>query len=505
MTKMTGIKEVSKRWGIVIGVDTYANAGEHLRNLQGCVADANRMFQTMTDKNCCGFAEDNVVMLANPTYADIESAFEKVGAKMKRGDEFWFYYAGHGYSERRRNGVSGYLLPSDVKLNENGKLSTRSCISHSGLRDDFIARFLPEHGNITVVMFLDCCCAASVGLADGSRGASADVQEMSDGFTKSFRDLGFLGNPEDGDRDAEGDDWDFKYISFMATGKTDKAREDASGGVFTKYLIEGLKGGRPPKCSTTGVDDYFVRAGALGGFLGNYLPNQPPAQSVPDSTYPLSISREKKAKLEQEEKMDKEARAWLLKMGEKHLRKEIQRFAENVVDKSESGDFKHADLLRNLIHHFSVPSVSPIGLDVVAELIKAFYEMKKLLEGKNAPDTKVPQQKDPPRPSSVRPVCAPSGADRLSMRDRELLADVAYRLGSDDLESVTTQQEAVVALNEAARKWVRNACLRNYQPLYTSNERAKWSNQEGKGFDSLVESAVRELVLDDAALAARKR
>ena len=497
MTQMTKLKDASKRWGIVIGVDTYANFGEHLSNLRGCVADARKMFETMTDKECCGFAEDHVVKLEDPTYVKIESAFAQVGEKMKRGDELWFYYAGHGYSERRRNGVSGYLLPSDVKLNENGKLSTRSCISHSGLRDDFIARNIP-HGNITIVLFLDCCCAASVGLADGSRGVSADVQEMSDGFTESFRDLGFLGNAEGSDWDSEGGDWDFRYISFMATGTTGKAREDASGGIFTNYLIKGLMGGCPPEYSTA-VSDYFVRAGALGGFLGNYLSNPPPAQSIPDATYPLSISPKKKASLKQMEQMDKDALAWLLKMEGKHLvGKEIRRFAENVVDRSESGDFKHAALLRELIQLFSVPGDSPIELNVGAELIKAFYEMKKLLERKDSPDAQVPRQKGPS-----------SGPDRLSARDRGLLADVAGRLGCDDLKSVATQQEAVAALNEASRKWVRTACLRNYHPLYTPNERAQWSNQEGKGFDSLVESAVCELVLDDAALdvalAGRKR
>ena len=166
---MTNIRPAGKRWGIVVGVDEYVSAGEYLHNLKGCVADARRMYDVMVDQNCCGFLEDHVTKLENPTYEEIETAFEEVGGKMKKGDELWFYYAGHGYSERRPNGaVSGYLLPSDVKLSRSGKLSAQGCISHSGLRDDLIARNI-AYGNINVVLFLDCCCAASVGLNDGNR------------------------------------------------------------------------------------------------------------------------------------------------------------------------------------------------------------------------------------------------------------------------------------------------------------------------------------------------
>ena len=90
---MTSIRSASKRWGIVVGVDEYANAGEYLHNLKGCVADARRMYDVMIDPDCCGFAEDHVTRLENPTYEEIEMAFEEVGGKMKKGDELWFYYA----------------------------------------------------------------------------------------------------------------------------------------------------------------------------------------------------------------------------------------------------------------------------------------------------------------------------------------------------------------------------------------------------------------------------
>ena len=54
---MTSIKPANKRWGIVVGVDEYENAGEHLHNLKGCVVDARRMYEVMIAPDCCGFLD----------------------------------------------------------------------------------------------------------------------------------------------------------------------------------------------------------------------------------------------------------------------------------------------------------------------------------------------------------------------------------------------------------------------------------------------------------------
>lgn len=495
--KFLKMKPSQKRWGIVIGVDEYENAGEYLRNLKGCVADAHRMFRTMTDKDCCGFEADHVRLLENPTYAEIESAFEDLGSRMAKGDELWFYYAGHGYSERRRNGVSGYLLPSDVRLNSNGKLSTHGCISHSGLRDDFIARNL-DMGNITVVLFLDCCCAASVGLADGSRSVCMDAKEMSDGFQESFRDLGSIGS-------VESENWDFKYISFMATDKSGKAKEDASGGVFTKCLIEGLRGGRPEFTTIgAGTSDCYVRVGRLGAFLGEHVPNQPPLQDFQDVTYPLSVSSERRSLLNQMKEMNKNAVAWLFKMMEEDLiEKDVRQFAEDVVYESDSADFKYAGMMRNLMRLFSAPTLQiPVGLKEGSDLVKAFYEMKRLMDGNLA------KEKEPPVVVPSAPsVRKQQNEEPLSRRDRELAADIVARVRAVDGEDADipdigrmSQADAVSALDVLARNRLRT----RGPALFSTGERAAWDVRSTKGFESAFEAAVYELVNDDNALPQRR-
>lgn len=498
---MTKIRQSSKRWGIVVGVDEYINECQHLRNLQGCVADANKMYRTMIDKDYCGFDEDHVRLLENPTYSQIEYAFKDLGSRMKKGDELWFYFAGHGYSERRRKGVSGYLLPSDIGFNDDGTLSTQSCISHDGLRDSFIDRHM-GHGNITVVLFFDCCCAASVGLCDGSRAVGVDEKEVSEGFKESFRDLEAIGP-------TEGGDWDFKYISFMATDKTGKAKEDSSGGVFTKYLIEGLKGGRP-ECSTVGpnTSDFYIRTGNLGVFLGNYVPNQPPLQDFIDTTYPLSVSKERKARQEQIRQMDKQVIGWLSKLKEEQLLgKDARQFAEDIIYDADVSDFRYAGMLRNLMRLFSVDQNLSGQLNEGAMLINAFSELKSLLEKKEP----MGSVGTPNPPSDTKPQI--KSAKPLSSNDRELLADVNSRLQEVDGEDVDvldasyrSQAEAAEALDKLARKRMRQMCGRvRYDPLYSKNERDKWSMNARKGFASAFEAAIYELVRDDKALASRRR
>ena len=502
---MTKLRPASKRWGIVVGVDEYVNAGEHLHNLKGCVADAREMFRVMTDKNVCGFLEDHVkLLIENPTYRAIESAFEEIGDKMARGDELWFYYAGHGYSERRRNGgVSGYLLPSDVELGNNGKLSARSCISHSGLRDDFVARYM-EHGNITVVLFLDCCCAASVGLSDGNRGVCVSANEVAEGFKESFRDLDRV-SVVGGD----GDDWDFKYLSFMATDQSSKAKEDSSGGLFTKYLIEGLKGGRAdfPTFSRAG-SDCCIRAGSLGMFLGRYVQSQPPRQEFDDMNYPLSVSSEKKALQMQMSQLDRQALDWLRAMGnERKIDRAARQFAEDVIEEAEASDFKYTGLMRNLMRLFGDPTYKlSRNLDEGAILVKAFYELKTLLEGKNTGE-KNNYAPEAPAPLDVSLTVAP-----LTTRDMKLLKEVAGRINrvdgclpiGFDLSKFGTmsQDEAAAKLDLFARERMRRLCGKAYRGmLYGKMERDRWHKKATDGaFDSELEKAVYRLICDDESL-----
>lgn len=490
---MKSIKAPEKRWGIVVGVDKYVNANKHLCNLQGCVADANNMFEAMTAENGFGFLKEHVVKLENATRNEIEGAFKKIGSKMKQGDEIWFYYAGHGYSEKLLTGNTfGYLLPSDVKIDSNGELlSTQECIAHSTLWEQFIGRNI-TCGNVTVVLFLDCCCAASIG-QQGIRSGSMN-QEVVTNFESSFRDLKSR---------CAGDDekWDFHYISFMATDKTGKAKEDATGGVFTKSLILGLKGGEPDYCTVgPDPDDIHIRAGVLGSYLAWRTPNcQNPCQDVRDASFPLSVSQDRKSLLEENRERDQRVVAWLLAMQDQNLLgRKARQFAEDMMDSTAGTDFKYAGLLRKLLRRLGSrkDECSCQLLEEGAGLIQAFFEFK------NLPEEREPQKV---APAEERPIPVSGGvlswAD-LSPTDKKLLEDVLKRFSNEDKISQSKfRADVITGLHNMARKRMRRMCkTMRFDLLFDAAFHNEWHMKARKGFDSRIEGALYELVKDDEAL-----
>ena len=497
-TREREMKAPQKRWGIVVGVDKYDNANEFLHNLQGCVVDAHEMYETMMNVDCCRFVKEHVKLLENPTYGDLEEAFVEVGASMGPGDELWFYFAGHGYSDKKRS--NGYLLLSGAKYDKRGFLRGEGSMS-SGQLGDIVAEHITARG-ATVVLFLDCCCAASVALNTGDR-AVHDV-ELED-IATSFRDISLASCGEDVGEPV-------RLMSFMATGKYGRAHESCSGGAFTKRLIEGLLGGT--KEHPTTYDSFYVTAGALGVYLGAGTQMQCPTQNVADPMYPLSIAPKKKAAFEQMKVLDGNVGKWL--MGLRGCMHDKQ-FAERVLAQVEH--FEYDDVMCNVLRLVADPNCTmPVGGENAARLLEAFRVLKGLLEKDTSREQGVhlgSMEKKTARPPVPKPRIAdgPEGGVPLSPRDRDILADVENRLREVDgddggLSGVgrMTQAEAASALDSIARRRMRVMCNRaRYDALFSPNEQAKWSMNARDGFSSVFEAAVYELVRDDKALTSRSK
>jgi hypothetical protein len=486
------IKSPQNRWGIVVGVDEYANANDFLHNLQGCVVDARRMYSVMTDPECCRFLEDHVRLLDdNPTFGDVEEAFAEIGEKMTRGDELWFYFAGHGYSEKKRHRDNGYLLLSGAKYDSRGFLRAEGSMSNSQLRD-LVSEHVRADG-ATVVFFLDCCCAASVGLNTGDR-AVVEATQLED-IATSFRDL----VPE-----VHGDDCaaSLNLMSFMATGKYGRAQEDRNGGAFTTRLIEGLRGGT---CAhPTVFESYLVTAGALGTYLGATTTAQCPAQQVFNPMYPLSIAPEKKKAIDQIRELDGNVKRWLSELeGCVH----DKQFAERVLVKEEN--FEFAGVMRNVLRLVSDPRCPfPVVGEHAASLLKAFRTLKDLLD--RPPASEPPSG---PRPDQQRRRAKDDSAhsdESLSHADWELLHDVERRLaraGFDlDCDGLTTRAAAAEALNGIGRARLRSS-IGSKAPVAllfpNRDERVGWGAKAKNGFSEL-EMAVYRLVEDDNVLAGKR-
>lgn len=504
---MNRIKPSSKRWGIVVGVDKYANANEFLCNLQGCVIDAHKMCDTMTNADCCGFLQDHVRLLENPCFDELEEAFADIGTQMSAGDELWFYFAGHGYSDRSRPRDNGYLLLTDARYDKRGFLRSEGSVSRYQL-GDLVGQHIKADG-VTVVFFLDCCCAASVGLNTGDRAVqeSTELEDVAASFWEmGGRNLSYCS--------CDDEMKPMQLIRFFATGKHGRAHEDRDGGAFTKRLVEGLLGGTAGHPTTSEDTDIYVTAGALSLYVSAKTSAQGPKQDFSDPLYPLSISPEKKKARDHISALDCNVVEWLTTL--KGCVHEKQ-FAERVMERVE--DFKFAGVMRNVLRLVSDPNrPTTVKGDAAANLLKAFFTLRNLMERTSFDGSSVYAGinggKDHAR-KTMSPSTLESSADRtpLTSRDRELLEDVEERLHDIDGDEVDlceigrkAQPAAAAALDVMARKRMRQMCGRqHYNPLYTPNEQAAWSMKARKGFSSVFEAAVYELVRDDKALALRKR
>ncbi|MBR4171233.1 MAG: caspase family protein [Kiritimatiellae bacterium] len=283
MTSKTGTRDVLpgsreklcgdvRRFGILIGVNGYTGK---IPKLQGCINDAHAMYDLMTDPKCGMFEPERVLLLEDPTRDEIYEAFARLSDQMNEQEEneFWFYYAGHGYLCTAVNNHSkvGYILPKDATINEKGKLHTNKAVSAHEIHSTLIGDMLPCK---KVVMFIDCCHAGALG-KNGMRGWADESERV--GLENALRKAG------DG------------YICFQATSVDDKAREreGADGqmhGEYTIHLLNGLRGGEPNHKIESDIanSDAIVTVAALNNYLS--IRGQAHLDGSIDGTYPLSFS-----------------------------------------------------------------------------------------------------------------------------------------------------------------------------------------------------------------------
>jgi hypothetical protein len=101
----------ARNFALLIGNQEYNDPD--IPNLQQPVKDATQLYGTLTkDYN---FDPENVILLKNPTKAEIIGTLHQLRSKITATDNFLIFYAGHGYWDEGM-GV-GYWLPKDAEKN----------------------------------------------------------------------------------------------------------------------------------------------------------------------------------------------------------------------------------------------------------------------------------------------------------------------------------------------------------------------------------------------------
>jgi hypothetical protein len=212
----------SDRWAVVIGIGTYDNPA--IPRLKFSVSDADGVYRTLLGS--AGFKKDNVLLLTDtaerkPTLKNIKWALGTFLARTaKKDDTVVIFFAGHGAPEAdprglERDGLAKYLIPSDADPDD---------LYSTALPMDELQTIFGRLEAERVVVFLDACYSGAAGgrtFAAKKTRASAVDDLFLERLTRSKGRA---------------------IVTASRPGEVSFELSDLRHGIFTYYLIEGLKG-----------------------------------------------------------------------------------------------------------------------------------------------------------------------------------------------------------------------------------------------------------------------
>ena len=210
------IEKLKNIWAVVIGIDEYP----HVRQLKYAVNDAGIFYNHLVNRN--QIPAENVFLLLNQD-ATLTKIRSVLGTDLKnkagKDDMVVIYFAGHGATERDAqspdgDGLEKYLLPFDADLKD---------LYATALPMEELSRIFNRIRSERLIFIADACYSgASGGRTIGMGGMRASISEA------------FI------DRIAGGKG----RVIMTASGANEVSAEkdELQHGVFTYFLIEGLKG-----------------------------------------------------------------------------------------------------------------------------------------------------------------------------------------------------------------------------------------------------------------------
>ena len=200
----------SKRWALIIGISQYERKDD-INPLRFAVNDATAIRDALIDPITGTFLNDHVLLLADtaqdkPTRSNILEKLAVFESQIQPEDTLLIFFSGHGYPKGREV----YLLPQDVRLN----LLQDTAIPLT-VWNERVAQ-IPAR---TKIIILDACHSGGVEKGKGGTG------EMSSQFEQ------FIAPPSGQ-----------ATLSSSKRNQTSYEDEESKHGVFTRYLLDTLKG-----------------------------------------------------------------------------------------------------------------------------------------------------------------------------------------------------------------------------------------------------------------------
>ncbi|RYX87868.1 hypothetical protein EON73_00270 [bacterium] len=251
-------------YAVVVGLGDYADPG--LDKLKFPGQDAEAMYQFIKSPSCGSVPSDHIVKLIgkDATRQNILRATSKLFKLSTRNDMIIFYFSGHGKGGEFSN--SGFLLPFDAELDD---------LTSSAVPMEQIAAIISSSEAKMKCVYIDACHAGLYPTGTGFKGSKSDLnEETASAFTTLFS------------RSSGG-----SMAVLSSKGKEEsKESEQLKHGIFTHFLLQGLKGS-----ADITTKDGIVSAGELESYLTSQVSRYSGNKQHPlvlgdqDSDFPLSV------------------------------------------------------------------------------------------------------------------------------------------------------------------------------------------------------------------------
>ena len=208
-------------YAVVIGIDNYQDS--LIPDLTFARADAEGIYQTVTNAGIVGIPPENVILLLDEeaTQRNIRSAIgTKIPRRVGEHDLVYIYYAGHGSplidpKSGASDGMEKYLVPVDAELDD---------LRATGISMDEIRKFFGWIESRQVIFFIDSCYSGQA----GGRTFPHPHYQTRAALTSEFLDK----------LSGEGR----VVITACDVNEVSLEIDEIGHGVFTHYLMKGLTG-----------------------------------------------------------------------------------------------------------------------------------------------------------------------------------------------------------------------------------------------------------------------
>lgn len=109
-------------YALLIGVEEYEDPA--IASLNEPLKDIGKLKSVLLEKYT--FDDKNISVLKNPTFEEMNVAFEELSKKIKPTDLLLIFYAGHGFFDEASN--IGYWLPADAQQKNRAKWFRNSAL-----------------------------------------------------------------------------------------------------------------------------------------------------------------------------------------------------------------------------------------------------------------------------------------------------------------------------------------------------------------------------------------